>query len=85
MQFDNGPLRAPNANVGSLTMVFADIRNPMSSFSILDRVLQASPPTQSIHGTEVQALVAHLSALGQELAQLLDELFRLRTRFTHAT
>src|SRR6266508_2042077 len=31
---DNGPLRAPNANVGSLTMVFADIRNHISSFSI---------------------------------------------------
>jgi hypothetical protein len=82
---DNSPLRASPANVGALTILFADIRNPISSFSILDQVLQALSRTQAIDGTEVQPRVERLLALGRTLAQLLDELLRLRARFSPAT
>ena len=80
---DNSPLPASTADVGLLTMLFADIRNPMSSFSILDQLVQAHPPAQSIHDTQVQAMITRLSALGQDLNQLLAELLRLRSRFSH--
>jgi hypothetical protein len=79
---DNGMLRHAHVTGEALMMLFADIRNPMSSFSALERVLQASAATQSIEGTEVQTLLERLSALGQTLTQLLDELFHLRMRYS---
>jgi len=82
---DDHPNPQSDDKVGYLTTLFADIRNPISSFSILDQVLQALSRTQAIDGTEVQPRVERLLTLGRTLAQLLDELLRLRARFSPAT
>jgi hypothetical protein len=61
-----------------------DMRNPISSFSILDRFVQAGPPAMFIQDTEVQVLIERLSTIGQNLSRLLDELLRLRSQFSQA-
>jgi len=81
---DDHPNPQSDDKVGYLTTLFADIRNPISSFAILDRLDQARPPAMSIQDTEVQLLIERLSAIGQNLSQLLDELLRLRSRFSQA-
>ena len=78
------PITLSDDKVGYLTMLFADIRNPISSFSILDRFVQARPATMSIQDTEVQVSIERLSTIGQNLNHLLDELLRLRSQLSRA-
>src|SRR5262249_40021362 len=76
------PNPQPDEKVDYLMTLFHDIRNPISSFSILNQFVGACPPAMPIQDTELQMLIERLSAISQNLSQLLDELFQLRSQFS---
>jgi len=82
---DDRPTPRTNGNDHYLAVLFADIRNPVSSFSILDRIAESARAARADTNSEVQARMQHLVARGHDLNQLLDELLSLRNRFARRT
>jgi hypothetical protein len=76
------PIPPTNDNGVSLTLLFEDIRNPMSSFSILDQIVGSVRPAPAGEASGVQAPVQRLVARGHDLNHLLEELYSLHKRFT---
>jgi hypothetical protein len=82
---DERPAPRTNDNDNYLASLFVDIRNPVSSFSILDRIVDAARATRADANNEVQVRMQHLVTREQELNHLVDELLSLRKRFTPRT
>jgi len=76
------PIPPTNDNGEYLTLLFVDIRNPISSFSILDQIVGTAPPAPAGDTSGVQAHMQRLVARGHDLAHLLVELDSLRKQFT---
>jgi len=79
---DDYPTPATNDNGAYLALLFVDIRNPISSFSILDQIVGSAPPAPTGDASQVQAHMQRLVARGHDLNHLLEELYTLRKRFT---
>jgi len=79
---DDQPIPPTNDNAEYLTRLFVDIRNPISSFSILDQIVSSAPPAPVGDASGVDAHMQRLVAGGHDLNHLLEELHSLRKRFT---
>jgi signal transduction histidine kinase len=82
---DDRPDPHTNDSDNYLASLFVDIRNPVSSFSMLDRIVESALPARADANNEVQARMQHLVKCGQDLNRLVDDLLSLRKRFTAGT
>ena len=60
---DDHPVPPTNDNGEYLTLLFVDIRNPISSFSILDQIVGSTPPARAGIASEVAFAPAAMRAI----------------------
>jgi signal transduction histidine kinase len=64
-----------------LSMLFADLRNPISSLAGGARLLQISQSSTPREGSQLYVVLERLAALGEQLRTLLEALLRLREQY----
>ena len=75
------PDRSAESEADYLRMLFADLRNPISSFTAVSKLLQMRQSSDALRNTPLEPLLERFASLEQRLNVLLNDLLRSRQQY----
>ena len=75
------PDRSAESEADYLRMLFADLRNPISSLMAVSKLLQTRQSSDALRNTPLEPLLERFASLEQRLNALLNDLLRYRQQY----
>ena len=79
------PDRGAESEIEYLRMLFADMRNPISSLTAISKLFYTRQSSATLRNTALERLIQHFASLEQRLNSLLNNLLLMREQYASAT